>query len=154
MHIALVGCSRAKDPDPELLPARERYTSPLFRKSLAFAQLHADHVGIVSAKHGFLMTDHLIGPYNQRLRPDNAEAWARETIGEMAGIYGEPDIVMILAGAEYAGPLEAELVGRWPDVVVHQPLAGMQIGERLAFLAEHEKVCTKIPRPCALERRP
>jgi len=49
--------------------AAEMYTSPLFQKTMAYAQrLRAKRIFILSAKYGLLDPDDIIDPYEQTLK--------------------------------------------------------------------------------------
>ena len=52
MRVALVSCVKSRRPEPA--PARDLYTSPLFRAMRRYAESHADAWYILSAKHGLV----------------------------------------------------------------------------------------------------
>ena len=133
--IALVSCSSSKGPTPT--PARELYTSALFRKSLAAALALTPHVYVISALHGVIELDAVIAPYDQTVadmsRGERA-AWGEAAIARVAELAGglEPRLILF-AGAAYAKPLAAAAATRsWSAPL--EPLAGLQIGERLRAL--------------------
>lgn len=64
-RIALV--SRVKSKRAAASPARELYTSQLFRGLRAYAEAHADARHILSAEHGVLRPDDVIAPYERTL---------------------------------------------------------------------------------------
>lgn len=141
--IGLVSCSVTK-----LLraaPARELYTSALFRKSLAHAERHCERVYILSALHGLVELDRRLEPYNRRLgSKKEREAWARRVASHLIGRHGRAVDYLLLAGVDYAGPLATALSTHdgfredgWhgvPRERIHRPLAGMQVGQRLRWL--------------------
>lgn len=136
--IGLVSCSVQKLARPA--PARELYCSPLFRKSLAYAESRCEHVYVLSAMHHLLDLDKVIEPYDRRLGTTKREReiWAIITAGALESKHKRADLqLMVLAGADYAGALIGVVCWWWKDgwrSHVHQPLQGMQVGERLRWL--------------------
>ncbi len=132
--IGLVACGAQKL--DRAAPAREIYTSTLFRKSIAYAAQHCDVTYVISAKHGLVDLDHVLEPYDTRIASSALKrlAWSKAIAAELAERHGSA-YYLVLAGAAYADPLSVQLkrlLGR--DLFVAQPLAGMEIGDRLAFL--------------------
>lgn len=127
--------------------ARRLYTSPLFQKSLAYAERRCMHVYVLSALYGLVEIEQMLKPYNQRLgRKKERELWAHQTVAALRGRHRPDEELLLLAGADYADPLKAKLdrVG-WTGAI-HEPLAGMQVGERLAWLnAELDKMPLQLP---------
>jgi hypothetical protein len=132
--LALVGCGAKKTTGPR--PARELYTSPLFRMSLAYAERLTPNVWIVSALHGLLPLDQVIEPYNLKLSDLNGqtqrEAWGWSVVDALAARAPRGSHAVLLCGKEYAdvlwGPLKSH------GISIEEPLAGKQIGERLSWL--------------------
>lgn len=141
MIIGLVGCGAAKR--ASAAPARELYTSTLFRKSLAYAVARCDKVYILSALHYLLELDRFTEPYEQTLATrDERHEWGRQVARLLIKAHGWESTFMILAGVKYAGHVAWHLIpgagpgrGVDPDRIV-QPLAGMTIGARLHFLTQ------------------
>lgn len=141
-RVALVGCGKAKL-DHEA-PARELYTSNLFRLSVAWAELHCDAWYVVSALHGLIDPDQVIQPYNYSLtemREAELDAWAGRVVGALA--YREQAAhVVLLAGGRYrrlGGKMRwSTLPGinfhRGTIASVEEPLEGLGIGQRLGWL--------------------
>lgn len=141
-RVALVGCGKAKL-DHEA-PARELYTSNLFRLSVAWAERHCDAWYVVSALHGLVEPDELLRPYDFSLadmRVGELEAWTRRVLMRLSDRERAADVVL-LAGGRY-GALAGHL--RWsmhPAVdfcrgtvaSVEEPLTGLGIGQRLGWL--------------------
>lgn len=147
-RVVLIGCSKQKH--KERTQARDMYTSTLFRKQLVLALLMVPptHVFIVSAHYGLLPLDQLIAPYENSIKTHSREdraAWAyrvfmklsdrmSERFGEKAKETDLPlrslDIVLLM-GASYARPVRAAAPEEWTFT---EPLAGMQVGERLRWL--------------------
>lgn len=151
--IALVSCAQTKLETREPVPARDLYTSSLFIKSRAWAEANADHWFILSAFHGVVAPELPLMPYERSLNDLNARErfiWAMRADsairGWIRGHWGtdEPITVQLLAGEVYAHDLRsllaAEVSGDLRHAVyarrctVVEPLRGLQIGERLAWL--------------------
>ena len=132
--LALVGCGKAKASSPQ--PARWLYTSTLFRLSLAHAEVTAERVWIVSALHGLVDPHEELSPYALalgELSPEVQQGWARGVVEQLGE--GHERRVLLLAGGAYALLLGAALgLAGW---VVEAPLAGLSIGRRLRWLAQH-----------------
>lgn len=143
--IGLVGCSAQKLDLPA--PARLLYCSPLFRKSLAYAERVCSRVYVVSATHGLVELDTVTKPYDRRLQ-GKAErvAWGRRVAHLLVDRHGRAVDYLILAGADYAQPLATGLrtidgfhEDGWrgvPKGRIHQPLIGLHVGQRLRRLNE------------------
>lgn len=136
--IALVSCS-AKKLD-RAARARELYTSALFRLSVAYVtNVLRIPWFIVSARHGLVHPDTKIAPYDAsvaKMRKRERSAWAdriRQSIRELRcwKVGKPPDrrTLTVLAGGEYAWA-----VCTMPGYVVHEPMRGLMIGQRLAWL--------------------
>jgi hypothetical protein len=148
--VALIGCASSKLSIPA--PARELYTSQLFRKSLAYALARHEHVYVVSAKHGLLELDTVVQPYDFKIDDIGGErdrdAWGERVAARLDRLHqGRPLLVTLLLGENYARYLRGEFVfrtcegyrgARWPEHP-REPMKGMQIGQRLRFLSEAER---------------
>ncbi|MCA9316798.1 MAG: hypothetical protein KDB73_15035 [Planctomycetes bacterium] len=133
--LRLVGCVSTKG----LLPARARdmYQSALFSKRRRHAEATGDPWFILSAKYGLLHPDAWIEPYEQTLdglSPDSLTAWqARVVVGIAAAArLCRADRIELHAGADYVtSEMEEELARR--GCHLNRPLAGLKIGEQLAW---------------------
>lgn len=140
--VGLVSCSSQKL--RRAAAARELYTSALFQKSLAFAERTCAVTYVVSALHGLVELDQMLEPYDRTLaqmtRHDRA-CWAARIVVALIDEHGASAEYVVLAGDAYAKPLRRafgnvdgpggiDLIH--PDQV-HEPLAGLQIGERLRW---------------------
>lgn len=131
--IGLVGCAAAKLSRPA--PARELYTSPLFRKAAAYADQHSDRWYVLSAKYGLVHSDAVIEPYDMKLGhkfgPPIWE-WATRVHDQLESELwqlGTPLAgLLVLAGEQYRTFLR---LGNWPRRV---PMEGMGIGQQLGYL--------------------
>lgn len=136
-RVVLVSCARAKL--SHAAPAEELYTSPLFRLASAWARREvasgrAARWGILSAQHGLLSPRQVVAPYDLTLRQldrEEREAWGSRIDVALRCRWGLwPAPAVVLAGAAYVGPL-AQLGDSW---AICEPLAGLQVGERLQWL--------------------
>lgn len=158
--MALVGCGKAKLDRPA--PARDLYTGGLFRAARAHVEARYEHWGILSAKHHLVDPDRVLMPYDLAMTDLSAEqrwVWG-EVIGSAARCGCGPfsDAVRWHFGCRpmhagetrlaadvhpiqldvYAGrPYIQALPQVWRDrFIINEPLAGLQIGERLRWFAE------------------
>jgi hypothetical protein len=77
MRVALVSCVKSKQNQPA--PAKDLYTSPLFRNLRKYAEDNTDRWYILSAEHGLVDPDQILAPYEKTLnnaRKDERLAWA------------------------------------------------------------------------------
>lgn len=140
--VALVGCSKKKL--DQVAPARELYRSPLFQKSLAYAEKIASPglVWILSAKHGLVEPNQALEPYDLSL--EQFEPWELDDWAHVVGIHlGDaldlpfvsdatrwPNVrIVLLASSRYAPQVPVE-------TPIEQPLKGMEIGQRLSWLTK------------------
>ena len=83
-RIALVGCSASKCDHPA--PARDFYTSRLFRASYDYAEKTCDAVLIVSAFYDVVAPTQKLHPYDRNLRiytKREREDWGVRTVGQI-----------------------------------------------------------------------
>ena len=134
VRIGLVGCSKNKRSAPA--PARELYLGPLFRAALGYAALVADETYVVSAFHGLVPLDQVIGPYDRSiedLKKKERLPWGDRVVESVAArLPGLRPELHILAGSGYHVPLHVAAITRgWTTV---SPLAGLPVGRRLQWL--------------------
>src|SRR5688500_18134199 len=102
MRVALVSCVKSKLNRPA--PAKDLYTSPLFRALRTYAESHADAWYILSAEHGLVHPDQVLAPYERTVnRLDRAERlqWAEKVRLDLASRLPAGADVVILAGGRY-----------------------------------------------------
>lgn len=138
--VALVGCGKVKA--EHAARVRELYRSPLFAKSLALAELAADHVFVASASRSSLLElEEVVEPYEARVHSFDRErkaAWAHGLVGDLASRFpGVRVKLVLLMGETYADPIVSEVSRRmarhsWPAPVCL--LERLTVGRRLAFL--------------------
>lgn len=137
LHIALVGCSKLKREGSH--KARNLYKSPLFRKSLAYAEMLTVDVYILSSRYDLLELDRWIPDYNDHLgdKPTDVRlAWAERIVDALIAKHGPSLKLTLLAGALYTKPIKQtlRLSGcRWKII---EPMQGLSVGERLRWLNE------------------
>jgi hypothetical protein len=135
MRVVLISCSKLKR--KEKSPARDLYISPLFKQSRRYAEIYGDRWAILSAKHGLVLPDKMIEPYNvalgaysgNALSKEERRAWAEKTQRQIVTEFGRDAEFIVLAGKEYVAALKG-----LPNVKA--PLAGLQLGPRLAWLRD------------------
>lgn len=134
--VTLVGCGGSKRSEPTA--ARDLYTSNLFRKSAAWAERLGDPWYIASAKHGLLRPETVIAPYDVRLGAGRdappIHQWANGVVAALAAAQPRLRTLTVLAGETYVAPIRWALRGT--GIVVLDPLHGLGIGQRLAWLTE------------------
>lgn len=159
--VCLVACGKTKQ--NRAVPAKDMYTGDLFKKSRAWAEQNANEWAILSAKHGLLMPDTVIEPYEQRLLKnyDDQKWWARKVndkVFEMwchGGLYRDPvpdsygyhrvlwnpkhesiPRIIVLAGVDYRIAFEGQFVEKeWCQRIPFEaPMRGLELGEQLSWL--------------------
>ena len=138
MRVALVSCVKSKG--PKAAPARNLYTSALFRGMREFAERNADAWYILSAEHGLVAPTQVLEPYEKTLnRMPRAErdAWAAHVRRQLSEILPPDAEVIVLAGQRYREGLVPFLRDRGFSVSI--PLDGLPFGKRLQFLSEHNR---------------
>lgn len=134
-RIILVGCCAQKLSSVAI--ARDMYRSQLFQKSAQWAEKQDCEWFILSAKHGIIKPHGYIAPYNMTLGKMSAyerSKWGEyvaEDIKQLIRYWGVDTLTIdIMAGKSYA-----EWVNQLDErFTVRQPMAGMQIGQRLNWL--------------------
>ena len=114
--------------------AKELYTSVWFRKAREYVERTGHPWFLLSARHGLLKPDAMIRPYDQSLESmPRAERrrWADKVLRQLRPHVGEGDTLVVLAGQLYREFIEPDLRDR--KVSVEVPLAGMRIGEQMAW---------------------
>lgn len=152
LSIGLVGCSGPKLEEPA--PARQLYTSQLFRSALALAERRHDVVYVISAKHELVTLDQVVAPYDLAMGDVAKEwraIWGQRVWWSIQRRHPRVDRqIFIYAGKDYARPIRR---AAHQHATFHEPLAGLQVGQRLKWLREQldSSVCGACGR-CALCR--
>jgi len=122
MRIGLISCSATKL--PHAAPAQELYCGPIFNLSKAWIteRWRVDEWGILSAKHGLVMPDQAIEPYDLKLddlTKDQLKDWEDKVIDQLTQKWGDNVIYLILAGYNYRYAIKArmpyveDVIGCW-----------------------------------------
>jgi hypothetical protein len=133
-EVCLVSCVSQKASRP--LPAKDLYTSALFKKVRAFAERRCCPWFILSAEHGLVHPNTVVAPYEKTLNSMGVKerrAWAERVIQQMQEAMPDADRITVLAGQRYREFLLPYLRQRSP--VVEMPLEGKRIGEQLQWLS-------------------
>ncbi len=136
MRIGLVSCVKSKR--PQAAPARDLYTSALFRGARCFVERSCDCWYVLSAEHGLVPPDRVLAPYERTLTTDSSgerRVWASRVLAEVEQELGR-DLSAhqfeLHAGRAYvAFGLASGLTAR--GAKVREPLEGLRQGERLGF---------------------
>jgi hypothetical protein len=130
--VGLVGCGKQKVNHPA--PARELYTSVLFRRSLQLAKRTCDETYILSAHHGLVILDEVLEPYDVNLasmRRAERQAWAARVSQSLLALFPMAVRLSVFAGHEDAAWLRHGVGNRWP---IDEVLRGLTLGARLRWL--------------------
>lgn len=146
--VGLVACGAAKL--AHRAPARELYVGNLFRAASSHAERTCDAWAILSAEHGLVLPDEVLDPYNRRvdaLTVEQLRTWTFRVDGRLRldlGLgrmsqAGESVTVAFFAGEAYRQPLLERWGSRWRPLSwrLECPLAGLGIGEQLAWYKRH-----------------
>jgi len=128
--IGLVACGKAKLDHPA--PARDLYTGTLFRFARAYCERTYDTWYILSARHGLVLPEAVIAPYDQTLAGASRDArrrWATWVADQLWAL-GVEGRFYLHAGEDYADFLAPQLS------VVRRPLQGLGIGQQLHWYKE------------------
>ncbi len=126
--IVLIGCCGKKRTTP--CAAKDLYLSPLFKKSVAWAERFGLSWAVLSAKHGLVWPKDVVVPYNLSMRGMSSAdklGWKHLVMRQLQP-YRQYYSFIVLAGKEYCtwtSGYQAEL-----------PMNGMGIGTRLKVLSE------------------
>jgi cytoplasmic iron level regulating protein YaaA (DUF328/UPF0246 family) len=134
MRVALVSCVKSKQNRPA--PAKDLYTSPLFRNLRRYAEANAHLWFILSAQHGVVTPDQVLAPYEKtlnRARKDERQAWGRLVQEQLEAVLPPGAEVIVLAGERYRENLVPFLKSRGHEVYV--PLEGLSFGKQLQYLS-------------------
>ncbi len=126
MKVGLVACCGKKLDDAA--PASRLYDSQLFKKSVAWLKPRVNTWAILSAKHGLVLPDDVIEPYDMTLnnmRANERASWAFNTGIQLRAKFPAATYV-VLAGKRYRAALHG--------LIYTAPMEGLGIGEQLRFL--------------------
>jgi len=150
--LILVGCVKSKLGVPA--PAKDLYTSALFRKERAYAERAGARWFILSAEHGLVAPDTVLAPYDLRLSKtprDYRRSWGRRVVEQLHEAVGPitGKTVEIHAGSAYSDAIR-ELLSRDGATVI-EPLAGLTMGARLAWYGSATEPVASVATPTVPE---
>lgn len=132
----ILSCSRAKQGAPELLPAVQRYTGPMYqvlRRYLREKPEEANHLAvyILSARYGLIESQTPIPSYDQKMTPTRA-AELRPDILNMAQQLIAPigyEEIYLAMGRTYLGAMDglSGLLNGATRLIVSQDSSGKQL---------------------------
>ena len=117
------------------VPAKDLYTSDLFRKMRTLVEIQGWPWFILSAKYGLVDPEQVIAPYEKTLNTMGVAErrdWAERCLGALEPHLAGVQSVVFLAGAKYREVLVPVLLDRGIEVRV--PMARLPIGKQLAWL--------------------
>ncbi|MCU1372532.1 MAG: hypothetical protein JWO77_3726 [Ilumatobacteraceae bacterium] len=136
-RVGLVGCVKQKG--TSCAPAKDLYTSALFRGRRRWVEQSCGRWFILSAKHGLVASDGLLDPYDESLTTASRSAkraWTERVLRQLNAELGTLAAreFEIHAGADYRDwGLVDGLVAAGASVTI--PAAGLRQGEQLALYA-------------------
>ena len=133
--VILVSCVKEKRATRAL--GRDLYVSPWFRKARAYVEGTGRPWRILSARYGLLDPAKTVRPYDRLLEAlSRAErrTWADGVLTALQTEFPDVRTVELLAGERYREFLQPDLEAR--GVVVRVPMAGLRIGQQMAWLDE------------------
>ncbi len=136
MTIYLVSCVSQKL--PVSAPAKDLYTSPLFRKARSYVESKGQSWFILSAKYGLVHPNQCIASYDLTLNTMGVRErrrWAEGVLSQMEPNLGGSGDIVFLAGQRYREFLEPAL--RQKGLSVSVPMEGLKIGKQLKWLKRH-----------------
>lgn len=137
MKVAFVSCVKTKQPGTH--PAKELYSSPLFRLSFEYtSKHHADRTYILSAKYGLVEPERRIESYEQTLKNMSAAArreWAEKVAKQIRETVPRGSTLLFFCGDDY----RRDLIPRLTDFEYEVPLQGLSFGRQLQWYKHHQE---------------
>lgn len=145
--VVLVGC--VKEKLSRSAPAQQLYTSDLFCKRRAYAKATGAPWLILSALHGVVAPDDVLAPYDMALKDQSAgyrRQWGKRVVAELAtrGLLVAGSVLEVHAGAAYVDAIATDVAARGARLI--QPLAGLRMGEQLAWYGRSRRSAAATPR--------
>lgn len=135
--IGLMATARKKAHSPA--PVTDFYQSPLFIKSLHYAERAYDRFYFYNAKDGLLFPDKIMKPYDVSIRTFTHRqriVWGKHVIDSLSDYEDLNSVSLYLHGGRiYRNYLEPELIQAGIPFTV--PLEGLSIGKQLRWYDEH-----------------
>jgi len=142
-YTCLVACTSRKAAQPT--KAELLYKSPLFFGARQYAQERCSRWFILSAKHGLVLPDQHLAPYDEALhglKPAERQAWANRVLNRFLPLVPTSSHVVFLAGDPYRDPL-SDLLGQ-AGYQASAPLSALGIGSQVAWLQRLERERSRI----------
>lgn len=147
-RVALIACSATKS--AVACSARDLYAGQLFRLSREWVELRAavyPRWAILSARHGVVLPDTILEPYETTISDVDAGDWRLLVRGQLDDLFGRDRIYAVLAGRSYVAglhdfPFVEDLFATWQESHrFHHPRRRWGIGTILQKLtAENDAV--------------
>ena len=134
--VVLVSCVKSKG--SHRAPARLLYTSPWFKKVRRIVEASGARWYILSARYGLVKPNAEITPYEQTLKNMGVakrKAWAKKVLDQLLPKLANEKRVVMFAGDRYREFIAGPLLKR--GVKIEVPMAGLPLGEQLAWLSGH-----------------
>jgi hypothetical protein len=124
--LGLVACGKAKL--PHRAAARDLYTGTLFRLSRAYVERHCDGWAILSAKHGLVLPDWELEPYDETLvgAPRQVVRRWQATVRESLELQYPGREFLVICGRDYGGALRG--------LPHREAFGGLPIGRKMQAL--------------------
>jgi hypothetical protein len=144
VRVLVMPCSATKRPDPAPLPARSRYTGPLWQtyRAIAASAETMPRTVVLSAEFGVIEPSARIPYYDRLLDEDRAAELASDPIqlDRMATLLDGATEVYVIGGAVYRATVTAMVKllrqsGRLPHTMALTGPEGLGIGQQRAALA-------------------
>jgi hypothetical protein len=147
--VVLVGCVKSKLPGTA--PARDLYTSPLFRRRRAYAEQSGRPWFILSSRWGLVAPDEPIAAYDLYLGDQTADyraAWGAFVVEQLHAHLGplRGRTVEVHAGHHYRAAIDPPL--RAHGATPTNPVPALGIGQTLAWYDTVINVTPSDPTPC------
>lgn len=140
--LMIVPCGKSKIwdrcPDQGPTPARDVYTSGLFKINRDFAEQYSDHWVILSAKYGFISPSFIIpGPYEVSFKKLKTNPISLKVIHRQVQEQKlhEFNRIISLGGSAYRNAVEAAFVGF--KARLEFPTAGLTLGHSMKFIKNY-----------------
>lgn len=133
--VVFVACSKAKRAARDQgFPAKDLYTSTLFKKCREYAERVGDEWAILSAKHWLVLPDTVLEPYDVCLEDysrEQLQGWIHGTQHDIVSHWpSETTKYVCLGGSLYS----LAFTGYPRHLQVELPMCHLGMGERLQFL--------------------
>lgn len=131
--ICLVACTSKKALYPTI--AKDLYRSPLFEGAKNFAEKRCDCWFVISAKHGLLLPDDPMAPYDESLTQVTESErliWAEKVHSQISQHIKSPSRIIFLAGDKYRSYLQKFF--QKDGHITKAPMSELGIGRQVEWL--------------------